>query len=219
MPIALEDSSRGSSENLRKIDSRRTAVSDAASARDRETREANVCITRLLLSAPVDLAAISDEIRRYPDLEALILRLGTALAVSPDEPVNTVEEAVVVLGTHRLRVMTDLWSSTGFSAAPSTDAPAAGAAPNLRKAGAAISAPVAIPEARYLTNFLRCMGFDSQENVTSASPLAAAWASKMPADQVSLLTDIFMRDFFSLLPMIRPGIQESAGNSRASHQR
>ena len=104
MPIALDNPSRKLS------DSRIASVRQTKS--NPETREAAHHLTKLLTSAPIDLSGISNEIRRHPDLESLILRPGVSLAPSPDEPLSTVEEAVVVLGTSRLRALIDAWSST-----------------------------------------------------------------------------------------------------------
>lgn len=104
MPIAIDSPPRNSGH------SRVTAAGQAPGKP--ETREAAQLLTKLLTCAPVDLSGISDEIRRHPDLESLILRPGALLAPSPDEPLSTIEEAVVVLGTSRLRALIDQWSST-----------------------------------------------------------------------------------------------------------
>jgi HDOD domain len=93
-------------------------LSDSRIASDRpmpgnpEARAAAHRLTKLLTSAPIDLSGISNEIRRHPDLESLILRPDISLAPSPDEPLSTIEEAVVVLGTSRLRTLIKQWSST-----------------------------------------------------------------------------------------------------------
>jgi HD-like signal output (HDOD) protein len=104
MPIALDNPSRSST------------TSEAASAPptqpEFETREAARRLTKLLASAPIDLSGISDEIRRHPDLESLILRPAISLVPSPDEPLGTIEEAVVALGTTRLRTLIGVWSSS-----------------------------------------------------------------------------------------------------------
>ncbi|HKV49138.1 MAG TPA: hypothetical protein VJN69_13670 [Candidatus Acidoferrales bacterium] len=116
MPIALDNPSRKLTDS--KITSGRQIPGTP------ETREAANRLAKLLASAPVDLSGVSNEIRRYPDLESLILRpdvsLSTSLVPSPvpslvpsvDEPLSTIEEAVVVLGTSRLRTLIDAWSST-----------------------------------------------------------------------------------------------------------
>lgn len=112
MPISLDNPSR------KLTDSR--LPSGRQNPGKPETREAAHRLTKLLASAPVDLSGVSNEIRRHPDLESLILRPGISLVPSLppslvpsiDEPLSTIEEAVVVLGTSRLRTLIDLWSST-----------------------------------------------------------------------------------------------------------
>jgi HDOD domain len=108
MPIALDNPSR-------KLSDSRIA-SDRPMPGNPEARAAAHRLTKLLTSAPIDLSGISDEIRRHPDLESLILRpdlsLAPSLVSSIDEPLSTIEEAVVVLGKSRLRTLIDQWSST-----------------------------------------------------------------------------------------------------------
>ena len=112
MPISLDNPSRKLTES--KLPSSRQNPGKP------ETREAAHRLTKLLASPPVDLSGVSNEIRRHPDLESLILRpgislvpsLAPSLVPSIDEPLSTIEEAVVVLGTSRLRTLIDAWSST-----------------------------------------------------------------------------------------------------------
>lgn len=63
----------------------------------------------LLGSAPTDLARISEEIRSHPSLEILISRILALVVFSPTDSVGSVEEAAVVLGTDRLRVLVNIW--------------------------------------------------------------------------------------------------------------
>ncbi len=205
MAIALENSPRNAGRHLHKINAR--LHSDASTAaNDRETCETVAKLTAMLVCAPIDLASISDEIRRHAELEALVLRLGVSLVLSPEQPVNTVEEAVVVLGTSRLRILLDVWAT----AAP-LSADTGRRSPVSQSSG---SASVATPEMRYLKNFLRSMGFETQEN-TSTQTHFADWVNRNSPEQMFALTDLFMRDFFSLLPVIQPGIRESSSESRA----
>ncbi len=97
MPIALDNPSR-------KLSDSRIA-SSCQTQSNAETREAAHRLMKLLTSAPIDLSGISNEIRRHPDLESLILRPGVSLAPLPDEPLSTIEEAVVMLGASRLRTL------------------------------------------------------------------------------------------------------------------
>lgn len=201
MPVAIDDPSRTST-NRGKANPRIHSLTNAAVTNDPQKSDALDCLRDLLISAPIDLSGISDEIRRHPDLESLILRLGVSLALSPDEPLNTVEEAVVVLGTTRLRVLIDLWSSAPRSI--SADAS------NSQLASHVSLSPTKTPEVGYLSNFLRCLESDSSGD----GERLAAWASKIPTDEMHTLTDLFMRDFFSLLPLIQPNIRDFARTPR-----
>jgi len=67
-------------------------------------------LENLLAASPVDLKRVGDAVRAHPDFEALVLRLAVSLALSEDIPPATVEEAVVVLGTTRMRVLVHLWA-------------------------------------------------------------------------------------------------------------
>ena len=196
MPTALENSSHNASKEISNLNSQSQTSSGSEAGAEKGSPQATARLNSLLVSDPIDLAGISDEIRRCPGLEGLVLRLGASLVLSPDEPLNTIEEAVVVLGTSRLRVLIDLWSSPNLALAQQPDSPRND---SLREDAGAIT-----PEARYLANFLRCLGCECSENALSGRRLAA-WTSKIRHDQIVALTDIFMRDFFSLLPTIQSG--------------
>jgi hypothetical protein len=112
---------------------------------------------------------------------------------------------VVVLGTSRLLVLIDLWSSWDSRVVEPADSDS-----QLQSNSPALQNDT--PEVGYLSNFLRCLESDSSGN----GERLAAWASKIPAGQLHALTDLFMRDFFSLLPVIQPNIRDSAPPSRTN---
>ncbi|HEY6466030.1 MAG TPA: HDOD domain-containing protein [Candidatus Acidoferrales bacterium] len=201
MPAAIDDQTRTSA-NRGRANPRIHSLANTVATSDPRKSDALDRLRNLLISAPIDLSGISDEIRRHPDLESLVLRLGVSLALSPDEPLNTVEEAVVVLGTSRVRVLIDLWSS----APRSTSADAS----NSQLPSHASLSPTEAPEVGYLSNFLRCLESDSPGH----GERLAAWASKIPTDETHTLTDLFMRDFFSLLPLIQPNVRDFAAPSQ-----
>lgn len=197
MPVAIDAVSRAST-NHHKNKPRRPALTNTVSVNtNHEKSQALDRLRNLLISAPIDLSGISDEIRRHPDLESLVLRLSVSLVLSPDDPLSTVEEAVVVLGTSRLRVLIDLWSS-------SDSRPVGTFAANSQLPSGESASLSGSPEADYLSNFLLCLESDSSGN----GERLAAWASKIPTDQLHTLTDLFMRDFFSLLPVIQPTVRQ-----------
>ena len=67
-------------------------------------------LENLLAASAVDLKRVSDAVRAHPDFEELILRRTVPFALSEEIPPATVEEAVVVLGTTRMRRLLHLWA-------------------------------------------------------------------------------------------------------------
>jgi hypothetical protein len=65
----------------------------------------------LLDADAVDLRDVGDAIRLHPELESLVLKLCAFPALSPGVPVSRVEEAAIVLGKDRLRIVVRAWSA------------------------------------------------------------------------------------------------------------
>ena len=113
----------------------------------------------------VDLRRVSDAVRARPDLEALVLRLTASLALSPELPIATVEEAAVVLGRDRLRVLVHTWALLRevrekprlIDHARLGSAQATGG-----KTGSAGSVPRWTPETLYLSTFLCWFGLQGR---------------------------------------------------------
>jgi hypothetical protein len=63
----------------------------------------------LLTADVVELKRVCDEIHSVPPLANLIVKLGGSLGSYPSASPATVEEAIVLLGTSRLRVLVDAW--------------------------------------------------------------------------------------------------------------
>jgi hypothetical protein len=204
MPIALESIPRtgNATEPIGALNAKPAAAQEPLSKISAEARGAANALNGLLIAAPVDLAAISAEIRRHPELESLVVRLGESLGLSADETVKTVEEAVVVLGTHRLRMLIDLWAMS-----------ASGPDPGPGGSSAESRGSVATPEVRYLENLLCRLGYESTRASSNAQGSFDRRAGA-ESDPLSLLTDFFMRDFFSLLPVIQPSVTSLAEGSR-----
>jgi HDOD domain len=64
----------------------------------------------MLEADAVDLRDVGDAIRIQPELEVLVLNLCNSLALSPGVPVSNAEEAVIVMGKDRLRIVVQAWS-------------------------------------------------------------------------------------------------------------
>jgi len=160
-------------------------------------------LASLLSATTLDLARISQEIRGRADLESLVLRLAASLALSAEGSVMSLEDAVVVLGTDRLRVLVYLWSTF----VEETGARDSGESVQSESATACGSASVAsggtnwAPEALYLAGFLRWLGLDSP--VTGASrQQRPCTAFGLPNANFAQLRDMLMRDFLALIPMM-----------------
>ena len=146
----------------------------------------------LLAAELVDLRQITATIRQQPGFEQLVMRLSTSLALSPDLPPTTVEEAAIVLGTDRLRVLTYAWSLL------SQRSPAAHESETL-------SIEDWTPEALYLASFFWWLGFDSFDSkarITREKPERFG----VEEEQLVRLTEILLRDFMSLIPFVEPAL-------------
>jgi hypothetical protein len=203
---------RGSQERFRDSISRRksTPPKDGfahPAFSEQDGRKISGCVlrlTNLLGAVPVDLARISEEIRSQPRLETLVIGLTASLLLSPETSVTTLEEAVVVLGTDRLRVMVYMWSNR----------PEDCHAVNF---GARVKADVAIdeckhpelfsgcagpsPETLYLASFLRWLGLDSPNPATSGHR-APCFALGLQRAQFADLRNTLIRDFLALVPVL-----------------
>lgn len=65
----------------------------------------------LLEQATIDLGEISTAIRVCPEFERLVLQTSDSLALSLGIPTPGIEDAVVVLGKDRLKILLRIWSS------------------------------------------------------------------------------------------------------------
>ncbi|HUO25920.1 MAG TPA: hypothetical protein VMU61_09640 [Candidatus Aquilonibacter sp.] len=141
-------------------------------------------LTDLLLTNPVELGSICDEIRSHPAFEALVVRMTNSLALSPDAGSTTVEEAAIQLGVDRLRILATLWSE-GTLAGEAAGQPPASPKP---------------PEAIYLAALFRSFS-QSHRNAGGATGQRSFLAFP-ESEQRADLADVLMRDFLSLIPFL-----------------
>jgi hypothetical protein len=145
-------------------------------------------IDRLLSRFAENAPRISREIRYEPDLEQMSLRLANSLALSPLGPVEDLEEGVVLLGPHRLRVILYAWSL-------------------LRQKDAVLQArglsPRSLCETVYVVSFLRYVGLDSRDAALLHRDMFAFAFDPQQAGFTEL-RELLMRDFFALLPLFDP---------------
>ncbi|HXZ11156.1 MAG TPA: hypothetical protein VEG64_02080 [Candidatus Sulfotelmatobacter sp.] len=146
----------------------------------------------LLTAELVDLRQVTERIRQQPGFEQLVLRLSTSLALSPDVPPTTVEEAAIVLGTDRLRVLTYAWSLLSQHSSADNDS-------------AALSIEDWTPEALYLASFFWWLGFDSFDSKARISREKPERFG-VEEEQLVRLTEILLRDFMALIPFVEPAL-------------
>lgn len=136
------------------------------------------------------MSRVAQEIRSHPELESLVLRMATSLALPLVDSMRTLEEAVVMLGTDRLRVLLYTWSLL------------------TRKAAQALPPGVVTdwsPEALYLASFLRYLGLDSPDAAILHSEMFFFALDSRRAEFADL-RDTLMRDFLALIPVLHPSL-------------
>lgn len=169
----------------------------------------------LLCAEPVNLSRVSNGFRAHPELEHMIMRLGESLALPLDIPPCTIEEATIGLGTDRLRALVHALSLVQEAAgkiAPSQDRAAKSTSekdPFITPAGRDELAPrfaeAGNLETLYLAGFLHWLGADSATAV-AAGPAATFGRSSIHTLRICSLTDVFMRDFITLIPFLNPAL-------------
>jgi hypothetical protein len=211
MPTTLEDQPSDSS-LVRQADGRTSGAQGPSvplGGSKPDPRDPAQRLTSLLGAAPVDLGHISREIRAHPDLEALVIRLSGLLVLSPEGSITSVEEAAVVLGTDRLRILVHAWSSLQNSGptmklfgncALDTDG-----TPTSEPSSQAF-APWT-PEMLYVASVLHCLGLDAA--LPAIAPAQAASGFGLRTGQLAGLTDLLMQDFISLIPVLGPAFLNS----------
>lgn len=186
---------------------RRSSHAQESQALDLESRPPSIrssvdpaaSLTALLNAAPVDLCRISDEVRAHPDLKALLLRLASCLSFSPDASTMSIEDAVVVAGTDRLRVLVYLWSVLREKNRSQRVRRPARSENTLRQPQRMPrpSTPIET-EVAHLASLLRISGFDS-----GAAPNRTFSSSGREFDLFDA-PDIWIRDILSLFPLAQP---------------
>jgi hypothetical protein len=195
------------------------AATLARDSRDPAHDPALARLAALLSRDPIELRGVAEAIRDCSELESFILRVCASLVLAAELPSASLEEAAILLGADRLRVLVQAWSVMRD--------PAFGDAASLSSAGPAPASPHALPsvppapplvpfelnaaqrlatwtpEMLYLATFFHSLGFDSTP--PPLSPLAGK-PVLFPSGQISALTDVLMRDVLSLIPVIEPSI-------------
>jgi hypothetical protein len=160
----------------------------------------------LLDSAPVELDRISEQVRARPELEALVSKLARSLQLIPGNSSPTIEEAAVVLGTDRLRIIVYMWSllegrcDSAILGEPSDGQSTRHSASSRNNKNVLRAFGVQNMETLYLVSFLRGMGLVPSANVSALQALPPRFCGR--AADLAELTDLLLRDFLSLIPVL-----------------
>lgn len=167
-------------------------------------------LNTLLEADPVNLAEVGDAIRAHPALESLILELCESLALTLGFSVCSAEEAAIVLGKDRLRILARSWSTMQLRE-PARCGNCAGDVSGVRHeyrsddAGNVWSArPHTLemtPEALRLANFLRSCGADVASLVRGYAETKSAAPNFAPEPSVGA-TSLLARDLLLLMPFV-----------------
>jgi hypothetical protein len=142
--------------------------------------------------------------RAHPDLLALVVRLAAYPAFSTDALRTSIEEAVVVVGTGRLRVLVQLWSQLrrqrGANRMPERHPRSNSSFSEGRKTPPRDRSAVQ-NEMAYLLNFLESLDPDSVVPHKCHAPLIP---SGFEEAEFLELTDLLVRDIVSIIPTADP---------------
>lgn len=173
--------------------------------------ESAATLSSLLALDTIELCRISDEIRLHSGLEAMVMRLSHSLLLSPDLPPTSVEGAAILLGADRLRVLVHAWTLLEQEIASKAEDGDASSMMCADDFGRLDSLSCATPESLYLTTFLHLVGLDA----STSQPYPQVSGVLLPTgdlEHVPALTDILMRDFISLIPILDATILKASRN-------
>lgn len=173
--------------------------------------ESAATLSSLLALDTIELCRISDEIRLHSGLEAMVMRLSHSLLLSPDLPPTSVEGAAILLGADRLRVLVHAWTLLEQEITSKAEHGDASSMRSGGDLGRLDSLSCATPESLYLTTFLHLVGLDA----STSQPYPQVSGVLLPTgdlEHVPALTDILMRDFISLIPILDATILKASRN-------
>lgn len=173
-------------------------------------------IATLLDSDAVDLSGISDAIRAQPELKHLVLAMTESLALAPGLVPGNVEEAAVVLGKNRLRVLVEAWSSIrdrgdiGFGngcaefGSRLSNKQSMVVSPDAAEKSRELPQGVEVePEVLYLSSFFHWLGLDG-DSANPAESRSSALGARTWSNDSAGLADLLLRDLACLTPYLEP---------------
>lgn len=181
-------------ESVRKPSRKENAAQRHAVPVSPDAPEAVVRLNRLLDAPAIDLTCVGQEIRSQPELKSLVTRMAASLALLPSESAHRLDDAIIMLGANRLRIVLYLWSLLRQKAAKISSL-------NAREGWS--------PEALYLASFLRYLGMDSPDAAILHSEMFSFALDPRRAEFADL-RDMLMCDFLALIPALNPSLLKSA---------
>lgn len=167
-------------------------------------------LANLLTEDPVDLARVSDEIRAEPALADVIRGIAAVLHLSPDSSVSSVEEATILLGVDRLRVISEAFpafvrlhkDTLVRTVAGEIHFEAAEGESRSPKAGHRAPERAETPESLYLASFVRLLRLDDA-GLEGGSCGESHWGSLGASpSSIAEMTEILVRDVLSFVPRL-----------------
>jgi hypothetical protein len=181
-------------------------------------RSAGEDLLRLLDADAVDLRSVGDAIRIHPELESLILKLCDLLVLTSEDPASSVEEAAIVLGKERLRIVVQAWSANRWTdevrIEPQTEN--LQAAPSSQSSGAVPAGVIDGRPARFLSSEFSAEILELDNLFQSARRDVVSFLDTggescgrrldRELRQAAHLTDLLVRDLLSLISLASPAI-------------
>lgn len=195
------------------------SATDSVTASDLSPR-ARGLLNSLLSAGVVDLQKVCDEICSVPPLRNLVMKLGGSLTLDSGPSPGTVEEAIVLLGSERLRVLVNGWP---FQTWRSESAGKHESSSSERAQGASHRSGMAkhaAPRRGGLRDLHGCKTLtNTAVNYGPISPVllgfqdgAVPSPAEFPAQQLEDLAEMFVRDFAALALRIEPVAPEPRKN-------
>lgn len=182
--------------------------------------ESRARLEMLLRADVVDLRSVCEEIHSAPLLANLVAKLGSSVGSSASSDPAAVEEAIVLLGADRLRVLVNAWPfgqinrrlkfrSDNLASEPRSVASHRNSTdkPNLTESKSSVRDELRNRNTRPFaarTSRLELIPYDSRDllDVVISRPA-------LHAEQINGMVETLARDFVALAPLI-----ESAGSAR-----
>jgi hypothetical protein len=176
-------------------------------------------LTRLLDADAVDLRDVGDAIRIHPELESLVLKLCEFLALSPGVPVSSAEEAAIVLGKDRLRIVVHAWSVNQWvgEAARGSQPEIPEGTTHHEESSPVPTARAAMAEGRHTTflstefsaeilGLANLFHWARRDAVSFVNSRGENYAHRLDLElrQAAHLTNLLMRDLLCLVSLVNP---------------